>query len=238
MFVPAFNNGNWFWLTGSLNGDLAMDPDLPGVSTEEWLHYWDAFKVALLQLVEEKFVRGVFWTEELAVNSILPTRVLPHVHCIIEADAVGVDELRKLTETVEAQLTRHFGPDYLKPDLAAEPIETARSLMDRIAYMVKPFNMLTAYERGWVRACPNGRRSAVRFNSQATDLLLGYTQATTRRQKISFKGNLDSKAKGYIGVPMDELADHRDELKELRANTQGPYIEDGADDDEPDLQEN
>ncbi len=74
-YVPVYDSGQWFFMTGSFTGDLPMT----GISSYfELQSYWDAYKLSLQQVVREGLLRGVFWTEELAVNSISPTQVLPH----------------------------------------------------------------------------------------------------------------------------------------------------------------
>lgn len=229
MFVPAFDSGNWFWLTGSFTGELAMSTVTPGSDAEEWVHYWDAYKSAFVDWVQEKSVRGVFWTEELAVNSLLPTRVLPHVHAIVEADVVGEDALQDFNNTLNKQLRSSLGPDYLEPNIKVEPITTARSLLDRIGYMIKPLNVLMAYERAWPRAYPHGRRLTQQLNSQVTDLVDGYSLVTTDRKKINVKGSLDSKAKGFIGIPNDDLNEYRDVLADIRVGAGDEYIATGSD---------
>ena len=70
-YVPGFYQGTWHFLTGSFEGDLGFTCS----DGYDWLHYWDAYKHGLSALVEEGLIDGAYWTEELAVNSLLPTRV-------------------------------------------------------------------------------------------------------------------------------------------------------------------
>jgi hypothetical protein len=224
-YVPAFDNGSWHWFTGSFKGELEMDPATPMTSAEEWVHYCEAYKSALLNWVEEKGVRGVFWVEELAVNSLLPTRVLPHVHAIVEADQVEEAELEEFNDMLNGQLNALLGPDHLQPNITCEPINTARGLLDRIGYMLKPLNLLTAYEKAWPRASFHNRNSAQQLNSQVADLILGYSHLTTDRRKMNVKGSLDSKAKSFIGIPRAERKNHKNTLAEIKAEVRKEYIE-------------
>ena len=229
-YVPAFENGTWHWLTGSFTGDLAMNTP---ADAHDWPHYWDAYKAAFVKWVAKKFVRGVFWTEELAVNSLLPTRVLPHVHAIVDADFIDDEDLQALRDTLNAHLRSSLGPEHLEPNIKAEQVETARSLFSFVGYMIKPFNILTAYERAWPRAYPHNRHLAQQLNNQATDLVLGYSHVTTDRYKINVKGSLDSKAKSFIGIPKDERDDYRGVLAEIKAQANDNYIETGDQEEEP-----
>lgn len=226
MYVPAFDNGTWFWFTGSFQGELAVDPVAPSGSADEWQRYWDAYKAALVSWVERQSVRGVFWTEELAVNDLLDMRILPHVHCILEADDIGEEELQQFSADLEQRLLGMLGTDYLKPDLELKPIATARSLMNRIGYMIKPFNILTPYRKDWDQeGCHYDRHLAQRLNNNATEMVNAYSSASNNRKKLNFKGNLDSKTKGYIGISTDDLDDYREELARIRAESTERYIE-------------
>lgn len=219
-YVPAYGDGNWFFLTGSFTGSLEMTSP---AQASDWLLYWNAYKSALHTLVEAGDLRGVFWTEELAVISMLPMKVLPHIHCIIEADAIDEQIKDKLNHLVALHL--HLGlEEPLKPNLRVAPITTDRSLYFHIRYMIKPIKLVKAYDLAWSRAAVNNRQSVQQLNSQATDLVLGYTHVTTDRCKLNTKGNLKPSTKNFIGV----REKHHDDYTELfRDITEGPheYIE-------------
>lgn len=226
-YVPAFDSGTWHWLTGSFVGELTFDASGAIQGAYEWLAYWDAYKAAFVNWVKRKSVRGVFWVEELAVNSMLPTKVLPHVHAIVEADVVGEAELQELQENLHSNLRSNLdlGLDHMEPNVEARQIDTARSLLDRIGYMIKPINILTAYQKAWNRASFNNRHRAQQLNSDTTDLVLGYSHITTRRNKINVKGSLDPKAGCFVGIARDERDDHRRDLAAIRAEALDEYIE-------------
>lgn len=94
---------------------------------QAWLVHWEACKSALVQLVRDQRIRGVFWSEELAVNSLLPVRVLPHVHAIVDADDVDVELIRDMEALVAAYLERHLDDGQLIPNVHGKPITTART---------------------------------------------------------------------------------------------------------------
>ena len=225
MYVPAFDNGTWFWMTGSFNGDLAVNSATVATDSEQWTRYWDCYKAALENWVAARRVRGVFWTEELHVGSLLPMRALPHVHCILEADDIGEEEVQELKASLHRLLLAALGPDYLEPNLKLSPIHTSRGLLDRIGYMVKPLNILRAYEREWAEACSRNRRLAQKLNNNVTEMVMAYANVTNDRRKLNAKGNLDSKTKSYIGIPRKQLGDYRGELTQIRAERHENYIE-------------
>lgn len=227
-YVPAFDKGTWHWITGSFTGDLHMRTECPINDVNDWRAYWDAYKTAFVQMVNTKTFRGVFWTEELAVNSFLPTRVLPHVHAVVEADDI---DAQKLAQAVCDHLEKALGDNHLQPDIQHAPILSERSLKDRIGYMLKPINVLKAYRNAWEEALLDDRQLAPSLNSQATDLILGYSNVTTRRPKMIAKGSLDSKSKNFIGIPTRELNDYRQYLADLDDLTRDDYMEVCAEDD-------
>jgi hypothetical protein len=222
--VPAFEDGTWFFVTGSYTGQLTMSN--PG-DAFDWLHYWEAYKSALQSLVGSGDVRGVFWTEELAVNSMFPVKVLPHVHCVIEADGVDEDVQAKLNQLVTQHLAGVL-EEHLMPNLRIARISSDRSLFHHIRYTVKPIKLLKAYDLAWLRAVAHNRHWAQQLNSQFTDLVLGYSQVTTDRDKINTKGNLKPGTKNFIGVLVRNHDEHQELLQRI---SEGPheYIEMEAD---------
>jgi len=181
----------------------------------ELLHYWDAYKIALQQLVKDKLIRGLFWTEELAVNSIAPVRVLPHIHATVEADSVDAEVIEKLNSAVVANLKATLGPDSLAPNVQVKSLNSQRKLLSHLRYQVKPIKLVKAYDLAWSRALHNNRAGAVRLNSETTDLVLGYSSITNRRFKINYAGNLNPKTKLYIGVKEKDMEDARDVVGEV-----------------------
>ena len=180
-YVPVYDYGNWFFLTGSFNGDLNLT-DLSDYF--ELVSYWDAYKSTLRQLVNEKLIRGVFWTEELAVNSIATTKVLPHIHATIEADEVNDETLFRFSELVAANLKSLLGPDILAPNIQVKNLNSQRKLLSHLQYQIKPIKLVKAYDLAWSRCSHNDRAGVVRLNSETTDLVLGYSHITNRRTKI------------------------------------------------------
>ena len=184
--------------------------------------YWDAWKAGLTNLVAENLIRGVYWVEELAVKSFLTTRVLPHVHAIVEGDDLSPATLDTLTSRVEQHLREHFPSEQLQwqplqPNVKVQSVRDAKSLRDHVGYMNKPMNILKAYEQAWPVAAFHNRHWAPELNSELTDIVKGHTVITTGRDKMQYKGNLNPKDKRFIGIPKDERTQHRDLLNELRA---------------------
>lgn len=220
-FVPVFDEGNWFFVTGSFTGELTKDWDCDVYS---WLDYWNAYKIGFQNWISNQHVNGVYWTEELAVRLFLPTRVLPHVHAIVEAGCLEEADLRALEASVNQHLDTVLG-DHLPANIEVKPIQSARHLMDCIRYMYKPLNILKAYERTWPVASFHNRYLAQTLNSQAADLVLGYSLVTTDRCKMNGKGNLNAKARNFIGVRKDNHHRYRRQLAEVKAQAKDLYIE-------------
>ncbi len=225
-YVPSFHDGNWHFLTGSFDGDLAFT----GSDGFDWLHYWDAYKYGLSALVKEGLIDGVYWTEELAVNGFQQTMVLPHVHCIIDAFELTDTTIDILKEHIIEHLAKNLGPDFLLPDVKYSAIQDQKGLLDRIGYMVKPMKLLKAYERAWVGAFCNARSRVWQLNSQLTDIIRGHSEITRRRPKMRAKGTLDSRTKGFIGVRKENRSEreYQELINELKKQPT-EYIQDVAD---------
>ena len=208
-FVPVYELGQWFFLTGSFQGQLSMNT---AQDYHELTCYWDAYKMALKELVDTKMIRGVYWTEELAVNTIAPVQVLPHIHAIVEADELSGETLLELSELVAQNLRAALGPDGLIPNIHTKNLNSQRKLLSHIQYQFKPIKIVRAYDLAWEHCLHNDRSGAVKLNSETTDLVLGYSTATKDRTKINFAGNLNPKTKSYIGTKTADLKKVRDEV--------------------------
>ena len=228
-YVPAFHNGTWHFLTGSFRGELTMAFNSDAFT---WVDYWDAYKLALENWVRTGVVRGVFWCEELAVNSFLPAKVLPHVHALVDADEITAGQVQELLEAVSAYLQKTVEDEPLQPNVRIAAVESDRSLLDHVGYMVKPLNTVKAYEQAWPAASFHNRHLAQQLNSQATDVVVGYSHVTTRRKKVNAKGSLDWRTKGFIGITKAEHRFYRDEVAALQAEARDEYIEVHNDDQE------
>jgi hypothetical protein len=199
-YVPSYYDGTWHFLTGSFTGELRF----AGQDGYDWLHYWNAYKVGLAALVNEGLIDGAYWVEELAVNSFLPTMVLPHVHAIIDAPELTDATLELLKDTVNHHLENSLGMDFLPPNVKSAAIQDQKGLFDRIGYMLKPMKLLRAYETAWVGASFHNRARVWELNSQLTDLVGGHSQFTRRRPKMQAKGTLNPKCREFIGVHRED----------------------------------
>ena len=225
-YVPVFEHRTWFFLTGSFTGDLLMSSNN---SYHELTDYWDAYKSGLQQLVKNGLVRGVFWTEELAVNSIAPVHTLPHIHATIEADELSGTTIEQLSDYVTDHLKTSLGPDCIPPNIHIKPLNTQRKLLSHIGYQIKPIKIVKAYDLAWSRSLHNERAGAVKLNSDATDLVLGYSEATKMRAKINHCGNLSPKTKSFIGTKANEMKQAQAIVAEvLREGVDRVEVEDSA----------
>lgn len=237
-YVPAFGDGNWHWLTGSFVGDLLYDGSAG--AAVNWLHHWDAYQAGFNEWLENNTVRGIYWTEELAVNSFCPTRVLPHVHAVVDADELNEAALEQVQESVNAHLAKVVGFEHLQPDLDVEEIGTQRNLMNRIGYMFKPLKLVRPYRNAWAGACLHNRAGAQQLNNAATDLVLGFSQVSrmlpdpvlgydktkSGRNKMQARGTLDPKrGKNFIGKHKSQHKQYKRLLRELREEAAQEYIE-------------
>ena len=81
--MPSFSRGHFYFVTLSFAGGLPF----AGAGAFDCLNYWNACKAALGSLIEQELIRGAFWVEEIKLLSLLPLRVMPHVHALVDADS-------------------------------------------------------------------------------------------------------------------------------------------------------
>lgn len=237
-YGPAFDSGTWRSITGSFSGDLLFDGS--AASSHSWLHYWDAYKAGFSRWFDENTVRGVAWTEELAVNSLYPTRVNPHVHAIVDADEITDEDVERLSRFVGKYLDQAIDADHLEADVKVEPVSTARNLVGHLGYMFKPLKLVRPYETAFARACQYDRAGVQQLNSATTDLVLAYCMVSRRRPdpklgyeaekssrtKINSIGTLDSRRKkSFIGIHEKAHDQHREWLRRIEQEAEIEYIE-------------
>ena len=229
-YVPAFDDGVWHFVTGSFTGDLLMRS---AADYYELTDYWDAYKSALQELVRLNLLRGVFWTEELAVNSIAPVQTLPHIHAIVEADEMSDETMQQLNSLVVQNLKSVLGPDHLSPNIHAKTLSTQRNLLSHVQYTIKPIQIVKAYDTSFARSVHNNRSGVALLNSETTDLVLGYSVASKDRQRINSAGNLSSKTKNYIGTKEGDIEAAKEHVNDvikqgtdyIEMNSEQPTIE-------------
>ena len=93
----------------------------------------------------------------------------PHIHAIVDADEVGEAEWQELSALVVNYLRAALGPDLVQPNVYIKPINTPQILSDHIGYMLKPVNIISAYQKAWPRASLHHCHLAQQLNSKATD---------------------------------------------------------------------
>ena len=150
------------------------------------------------------------------MNSFLPVKVLPHVHAVVAADELSLNTVEILSGHVNDYLLSKMESPPLPPNTKIKRIEDEKSLLDRLGYMHKPLNLVKSYLNAWPAASFHNRHAAWRLNSELTDVVGGLAQITYRRDKLRYKGNLNPKAKEFIGIPKKLHDDYKEELRLLR----------------------
>lgn len=215
-YVPVFHSGIWFSLTGSYTGHLNLTSNQDYADLNA---YWDGYRNAFKQLLEGDLIRGAFWSEELAINRFSPNHALPHIHAILEADSLSSGTIEILRQALIANLRANLGPDHLAPNIESKPIDSQKKLYGHIHYAIKPINVLKAYDAAWSGAVHNDRQGAVKLNSYVTDLVVGYSMATTGRRTLNAIGNLiPSAKKRYIGTKVKEMKSAYKFIREFVSN--------------------
>ena len=222
-YVPVFEDGTWFFITGSWKGDLPFSTGSATQDSFEWVEHWDAYRKAFASLVDSNDINGFYLVDELAINSMLPVRALPHVHAIVEAGWFEDEQIEKLRSAVEDRIASAH-EEHLKPDIEVSAIASAGSLMSILRYMHKPLSMTTAYESAWEQQCSNTRDRATELNSQATDLVMGFAEVTKRRNKMSAKGSLNPREGRFIGVQKKDHNKNKAVISRLQSKDAGQEV--------------
>ena len=219
-YVPNYDNGKFWFLTGSFVGDLLFD----SLNCDSWLAYWNAYQSALQALLALGLIKGYYVAEELAVNELLPARILPHLHCIVDSDDftdTTVEEVKRLViDSLKNSITI-VGPDFLQPDIKVTAIENQRDLYCKIKYCIKTMKIATAYNKAWIDAQLD-ERARWQLNSQLTDLMLAESNTTRRRPKYNARGTMDPRCKNFIGIKRKDrkTVENTQLLKEVRGTSQ------------------
>lgn len=209
-FAHSFNSGRFFHLTVSYGRSLSL-VDPPGQFIEV---YWDAIVSALRLMVEAGFIRGVYWAQEMFLESLddhVP--VLPHLHAIIDADAFGDLEQQVLHLLISEYRGESWSNDKQKflPDddvrvrlpisIDVVPIETEHQFHNTVGYLCKPVDLATAYLAG-VQQCQLGERDFCQLNQAKDDFLLGvhilFGPVRSSRQSDRLPGRVRFGARGTL----------------------------------------
>jgi hypothetical protein len=178
-FLTKFHRARFWFLTISIPDFLSFMPG-DSLATEV---YWDAAVSAVKQLREDGIAQGVWWSEELHIQSLLPPLVKPHVHFLIAADDIDIGALSDLRERVlayRAPSCEQFRPQNLPDRLyqVTQPVTTRTyelrteiDLANVLGYMIKPVNLPESYLAAWPVAEANNRAGAPWLN-QAVDYVL------------------------------------------------------------------
>lgn len=195
-YLPSFHQGHWRFATLSYTGHLEFN----SASSENALHLWDSAKTAILQIIENQDVSGAFWVEEIAILDFLPLRVIPHVHAILDSELTP----RRLRECFLESM-RSQNP-LLPPTVNVQGIPSAKSLGQRLQYLVKPINLYRRYRERWDAMRINARQ----LNLELSDFIHGYREITQFRHRIHVRGTLDPRSrKSFIGTTRENLPDQR-----------------------------
>jgi len=196
-FGPNFYQHQWGFLTISYHGSLPLHH----LSGSEWWLHWDAAKSALKRLVETKNVDGAMWREELAILSLLPTTVLPHLHAILPTDCLSGAAIECLTSWTMGHRDDIGNGIQLAPSIDFKPLATQDDF-DRVAhYLHKPIDLVTPYQSRWNDLAPLDEKVAI--NREMRDLTEAILYHSWRRSQVGYYGNMRASSRStFIGVPL------------------------------------
>ena len=210
--LPSFERGKWYHVTLSFNGCLTATPE----ATDYILNCWKACGNALKAAVDEKLLKGAYWTEELSVQSFLPNKVLPHVHALVDADDICQNTLDYLEELMTKALGRvelHGDGLQLTPNILVQATSTECRFLHTIKYLFKTLEILPKYQLAWKEVEETGRSVAVSLNSAVREFLDLHFELTNGRDRKYAKGNLHPQSAAFIGVKKCNRKDFREYVR-------------------------
>lgn len=222
-YLPGFYRGNWHWVTISSSGELPFESK----NAFDCLDYWNAGKRGLQLLVKSGLIRGAYWVEEMKVLSFLPTRVMPHIHALIDADAFGPDTIAVLEANIRTFRTGEDEPLALEPNVDVRPVPSEKSMFNRLSYMFKVVDLVSPYTRAWTDAASNNRKFVWRLNSEARECISGIFEITKFRDRMSSRGTLHPNHPRFVGLKKSqaETQENREYVRQIREQDQEFSIE-------------
>jgi len=219
-FRPKFYQHQWCFLT------ISYDESLPltYLSGSEWARHWDAAKMALKRLVTTNGITGAMWREELAIPSLIPTRVLPHLHAIIPMEDLSPCALELLANWIAGYRDDLGYGVELEPSIQCNSILTEEHFVRVVSYIHKPTDLVTPYTSNWNENASREDKGAT--NRRMRDLIEATIMHPKDRDQIGYFGNMLATTRTrFIGVPKNEREGAaKPSEKHKRRNRRGRYF--------------
>ncbi len=198
-FQPKFYQHKWCFLTISYKENLP----LTHLSGPQWARHWAAAKLALKRLVSTDHIPGAMWREELAIPSLIPTRVLPHLHAIIPVENISPCGLELLASWIAGYRDDLGYGVELESSIKCDTIATEEDFVRYVSYIHKPVNFVNPYALIWDDDA--SREDKVNINRLMRDLIEATIMHPKDRDQLGYFGNMLATTRGrFIGVPKNE----------------------------------
>ena len=195
VFRPLFGLHRWGFLTISFHNNLLYSRT---VSTTQWLRYWDAASASVTNLRKQGFIQGAIVREELAINSIAPMRVLPHIHAIVSYPDITDSVKYTLASDVNSALQAAGEDAPLIPSIHFGALSTEEDFVRTWEYIYKPTLFYEAYSAKWDdEAMPRAKKCLNRSIHEAVEAAIHIPHG---RRQIRYLGNMRSGTRHFIGV--------------------------------------
>jgi hypothetical protein len=147
-FLPRFHQHRWYAMTIAFTGYLVLCP-----AGDDIALYWKACVYAVKRMVEEGCFDGAVWSEELHIASFETQRVHPHLHIVILADTITMNEIERLKRYVREFQNRiwdleearfvvdEFARVALEVTTCTRFVRNRYHLANALAYLTKPINL-------------------------------------------------------------------------------------------------
>ncbi len=147
--------------------------------------------------VDDGWIRGCFWVEELALLDFLPLAVRPHAHALVDAQDMDGDTFLRLFGQLPDSMRSEVE---LQPNLDVLSIADDSTLCRKLRYCIKPIHLERAYLRTWNCPLNQQRELATDLNRDLLAFVEGLHLVTQHRIQVHTKGTLHPKHGRYLGV--------------------------------------
>lgn len=199
-FLPAFHGKKFLFFTISSAGCLEFE------HADHWKQaviYWEAAIRAINYLQDMGLISGSLFVEEIAIRSIQPVTILPHVHGIFHIDNFGgytADVIsRGLHESILAQLPGSA----VEPSIKVQSVNSDVDFLNCVKYLTKPISLMKRYYPDFEDVYEYVQDSTVVYaylNKGICRFLEGFESVTASRQSIRRSGTMHHASRQYIGT--------------------------------------
>jgi hypothetical protein len=196
-FEHSYHKSTWTFVTASFTGG-GLDLMSPGAENNAVAH-WKAIKEEFSQWLKDYAVSGAIISEEVAVLSFLPCKVLPHAHALVNGTEITETMRADLEVRISKAVQTEIGSCAMAASVYLTKVEDENAYREKFKYLYKPIGRIEeCYEKAW-RQVEEDLQGTVQLNSMVKDFVR-WTGTGTMAKGIRCYGNMYCRdPKKFIG---------------------------------------